>query len=229
MRQIWNDLGRVAALAGFVAAAAFAGGCSAIGEQASTKCMNNLKQIDLATIMYVQDYDEKFPAVGKPGRTSWEAVLWPYLKSSDVFRCPLDDKGSESYAANSFTSGGGMIFGGKLAKLDGPAYTFVFVEKPGKGPGRQIDVDGGLASQSNGQPGSWEPAQHNDHTASIYAYADGHVKMLKTSETPFSAPSRPATPNPWARNQFNGAPGGGPPRPATRPGVGAATDVQSVQ
>ena len=64
-------------------------------------CLSNMKQISLSVIMYVQDYDENFPN----GRTSptdsaaqlsahygqgWGGQVFPYVKSSAVFKCPDD-------------------------------------------------------------------------------------------------------------------------------------------
>lgn len=52
-------------------------------------CMSNLKQIGIAVMMYVQDYDETY-MVGEsttPLRY-WYNVLDPYTKSKQVFICP---------------------------------------------------------------------------------------------------------------------------------------------
>jgi len=66
-------------------------------------CLNNLKQIDGAFRMYIQDNDERFPlgvvyAPGYIGRITGNAgVLWtwdilePYLRSEQVFQCPSKD------------------------------------------------------------------------------------------------------------------------------------------
>src|SRR4051794_8416492 len=67
-------------------------------------CQNNLKQIGTATGMYVQDYDETFPAwpqnptrqVARPdgtiydGRVVWPILYMPYVKNQQVFICPSD-------------------------------------------------------------------------------------------------------------------------------------------
>lgn len=65
-------------------------------------CMSNLKQIGLAINMYVQDYDETYPAayMGYLGpnldwygnatndQVMWYTVLQPYVKNRQVFVCP---------------------------------------------------------------------------------------------------------------------------------------------
>jgi len=66
-----------------------------------TTCASNLKQLGLAFIQYVQDYDERYPggtaysvnagwAWGGYG-CGWAPQIYPYVKSTQVFICP-DDK-----------------------------------------------------------------------------------------------------------------------------------------
>jgi prepilin-type N-terminal cleavage/methylation domain-containing protein len=57
-------------------------------------CINNEKQIGLAMVQYVQDYDERWPTFIR-GNTfvggqyyAWEYMIYPYLKSAAVFKCP---------------------------------------------------------------------------------------------------------------------------------------------
>ena len=67
-----------------------------------TACLSNLKQIGLALQSYATDYDDylplanEYPAepppaneyhLGAPGILD---VLWPYVKNSQIFRCPGD-------------------------------------------------------------------------------------------------------------------------------------------
>jgi prepilin-type N-terminal cleavage/methylation domain-containing protein/prepilin-type processing-associated H-X9-DG protein len=58
-----------------------------------TSCMSNMKQLGLAVVQYVQDYDETFPQ-GCPNGWwdfTWYRTTVPYIKNVDVFRCPNDD------------------------------------------------------------------------------------------------------------------------------------------
>jgi prepilin-type N-terminal cleavage/methylation domain-containing protein len=82
-------------------------------EQArKTVCLSNLKQIGLASLMYVQDYDETFPWLMQDGRNNddntglsrgmvtspinlngvrglfMEFVFQPYIKNYGIFACP---------------------------------------------------------------------------------------------------------------------------------------------
>src|SRR5262249_16401824 len=60
-------------------------------------CLSNTKQLGLAYIQYVQDYDGYLPAAfsGWQGDVDWHDGNWwwgqriyPYIKSRNVYRCP---------------------------------------------------------------------------------------------------------------------------------------------
>lgn len=80
-----------------------------------SSCMSNLKQVGLGTMMYVQDYDEKYPICRyHPGKNqtdpampgaqyyvqfacegetdgscvTWQDLVYPYTKSTQIFACP---------------------------------------------------------------------------------------------------------------------------------------------
>src|SRR5215831_15668994 len=68
-------------------------------------CLSNTKQLGLAVMMYVQDYDETYPwAYFWDQSLDWKAnsYLWssqrciqPYMKNTDLYKCP-DDSFSSS-------------------------------------------------------------------------------------------------------------------------------------
>ncbi|MCS7209395.1 MAG: DUF1559 domain-containing protein [Fimbriimonadales bacterium] len=61
-----------------------------------TQCTNNQKQIALAVLQYVNDFDETFPlsayigrdAQGNPRFVAVYDIIAPYIKNVDVFVCP---------------------------------------------------------------------------------------------------------------------------------------------
>lgn len=55
-----------------------------------TRCISNLKQIGIATLAYVQDYDAKFPPSfnNYPVVRKWMDLIYPYVKSEQLFDCP---------------------------------------------------------------------------------------------------------------------------------------------
>ncbi len=68
----------------------------AASEDPRAHCQSNLKQVALAFMMYSQDSDEKLPpaknsADGLESSTNWAGALRPYLKTTEIFRCPLDE------------------------------------------------------------------------------------------------------------------------------------------
>jgi prepilin-type N-terminal cleavage/methylation domain-containing protein/prepilin-type processing-associated H-X9-DG protein len=63
-------------------------------------CMSNLKQIGLGVMMYVQDYDEKYPPRYMVSSQTppdgwwyadtwfWQQIIYPYTKSDQLYFCP---------------------------------------------------------------------------------------------------------------------------------------------
>ena len=80
-----------------------------------TSCASNEKQIGLAFIQYIQDYDETWPdgeneCQGIPG-LGWVGQLWPYLKTKGVVACPSDlnaNVANFSYGYNAAAAGNGQ-------------------------------------------------------------------------------------------------------------------------
>ena len=73
-----------------------------------SSCQSNLKQIGLAGIQYVQDYDEQMVPgwYGDPQNSDnsgtkykWMDMIYPYVKSTGVFHCPDDSGGLGSSPA----------------------------------------------------------------------------------------------------------------------------------
>ena len=56
-----------------------------------TACLSNSKQMALAIHQYVQDYDETLPWAQQQNGGAWNLLIYPYVKSDDVYRCPSDD------------------------------------------------------------------------------------------------------------------------------------------
>jgi prepilin-type N-terminal cleavage/methylation domain-containing protein/prepilin-type processing-associated H-X9-DG protein len=76
-----------------------------------TSCLSNLKQLGVATLMYAQDYDEKWMpnapwrSDAAPGWTTHSAAgapqakLAPYIKNLQIFACPSRSDGKCSTSA----------------------------------------------------------------------------------------------------------------------------------
>ena len=80
-----------------------------------TSCLSNQKQLGLALLQYVQDYDEQYPGGlmiepvingGGTGdmREPYDSQLRPYIKSDGIFACPSDSSGSRIAASSTSLS-----------------------------------------------------------------------------------------------------------------------------
>ncbi|MCC7494190.1 MAG: DUF1559 domain-containing protein [Fimbriimonadaceae bacterium] len=66
-----------------------------------SSCSSNLKQLGIAVMQYVQDYDEMYPRTwygpaAYPGSQNWNTVIAPYIKNTQVFQCPSAHTGCMS-------------------------------------------------------------------------------------------------------------------------------------
>jgi len=111
-------------------------------------CQSNLKQLGLATMMYVQDYDEKYPFAlmtdnGVPSPNTgnstsswiWYQTLEPYAKSTQVAVCPSGNSAtapkpySSQYGANSAIMRDGRYYAPvALAAVNSPSAVFLLMD-----------------------------------------------------------------------------------------------------
>ena len=171
-----------------------------------TSCLSNVKQMGLAAMMYLQDYDEtyckayQFPAVqmGPLGYNygNWYVLLVPYVKNGQIYRCPSlaqNLSGSTStiqalgigyaqlgYGWNIGTSPNSYHDGFGYYYGDGQPYrNLASVEEP---------ADTILLGDISNYSGNYRyliwhttidpytPRLHNE--GANYAFADGHAKWL---------------------------------------------------
>jgi prepilin-type N-terminal cleavage/methylation domain-containing protein/prepilin-type processing-associated H-X9-DG protein len=120
-------------------------------------CLSNQKQIGLGVMMYLQDYDEKYPMCQtwhNGVQVAWQGLIYPYIKNdkfnladdgqlqawgdSGVFRCPsFPDNQSSMYGVHLdlFTDEwvDGVVSAGRptvpMAVLDAPADKIIIAEK----------------------------------------------------------------------------------------------------
>ena len=123
-------------------------------------CISNLKQIGLATMMYSQDYDERFP----PG--DWMDSVKPYVKNEQIFHCPSVTKNLDSpsfgYAYNSH------LIKASLSKISVPNRVYLIFDS--------TDLTRNAVS-----PGD-NVASARHLGGANYAFADGHAMYLKPVE-----------------------------------------------
>lgn len=111
----------VIAVIGILAALLFPAFSAAREKARGISCVSNLKQIGMATLTYVQDYDEALFFSGvyqahqdhacldgddkynpdNSAKEDWEDIIYPYVKSMGVFTCPdLTNFACKGYSTN---------------------------------------------------------------------------------------------------------------------------------
>ena len=155
---LWNDLSgkaldkKVYELTGIIGPS-LASDREFLVNQRRSQCQYYLKQQMLGILTYSQDYDEKMP----PARR-WKDVLWPYLRSEEIFTCPSRPKGKQGYAFNQNLSQIG------LDKIKSSAKTVAIYETSSS----QTNVFG---------PGTGRAFRHKQGWN--LAFADGHIKWYR--------------------------------------------------
>ena len=174
-----------------------------------TSCVSNGKQMGIATMMYVQDYDETYPRnqQTRDGSTStywyWSELLQPYVKNRQIFNCPSTNRTSiidGGYGANVRMFVNRTSTPTSLASVAAPASTYMIMDY---GTWRVLEtyIDtptnlsylpgignaAGLSENACPLGGSGYDAFRKDcmqgrHFDGVTVnFADGHSKWLKTS------------------------------------------------
>jgi prepilin-type N-terminal cleavage/methylation domain-containing protein/prepilin-type processing-associated H-X9-DG protein len=170
-----------------------------------SSCLSNMKQLGIAALSYAQDYDERYgldccpmggpaPGVSITGFVSiedgltvlrWEDQMYPYVKNSQVFRCPSV---SSTYAYGNYGINYELLNGNpSLGTIQRPAETVLICESVA----RYVYYPNGTAG--TGTDGSWQPlpgasrpdgaaAQAERHNAGVnVAWMDGHCKWMQAN------------------------------------------------
>jgi prepilin-type N-terminal cleavage/methylation domain-containing protein/prepilin-type processing-associated H-X9-DG protein len=169
-------------------------------EQArKTSCLSNMKQLGLGLLMYAQDNDESLPITNYDrwngvqsewgvNLITWNDLILPYVKNDQIFICPSrpnDGKGetggwgtltrAKGYAFNDYVNG--WTYGSgqgtfALAGITTPASKMLLAEEP------TIIMDAGVWYIGY----TWNVMQVHGPQIN-WAFADGHVKALRPSQT----------------------------------------------
>ncbi len=100
-------------------------------------CQSNLKQLALGLLMYVQDYDERFPKWSygsdrnNPNANIWFTAIYPYVKNGQIFECPSRSTGTPPYRYYyEELPGCGTVCYGFNESLHGAGLKLAQVQKP---------------------------------------------------------------------------------------------------
>ncbi len=167
-----------------------------------SSCLSNAKQLGLAFMMYIQDYDSRFPLPEKDGAgVSWARRIMPYVKNTGIFACPSDAHTPEgppnpdgikylcSYGYNYWMGhdyvGGWVLRLRSEADIEYPANTVMTFESKdwlaGTGYGydtlQQPEWASGFYWDAATKRGSC-PGRHNG--LDNLSFCDGHAKGVNT-------------------------------------------------
>lgn len=170
-----------------------------------TSCLSNMKQLSLGALMYVQDYDERFPnwdwgffcnggnnGQARDSRAFWAPAIQPYTKNFGIYECPDDILGwNDAWADCSDDQGKNDPFG---PWLNGTKYNYW----EGKGPhkvsyGIAENLAGGWPSNKLagiGTPANWMLfADNAAQLVDVWAWggADAGNKNIIAARAAFSA------------------------------------------
>ncbi len=152
-----------------------------------SSCSSNLKQLGVAAMSYVQDFDEMYPSSwygpgAYPGAYQWNGAVAPYIKNTQVFQCPSDKTVTVAYGINVCYYGGSGVtgvsatppYGRSQAVVVNSAGTILLAESGGFEYGWQ-----NIAGHPVAGAAYW-PNRHNEGINA--AFCDGHVKWQKREE-----------------------------------------------
>lgn len=146
------------------------------------QCLNHLRQIGLASVLYADDHSDALPRSQHQGQ-SWVATLQPYAGGTNLWRCNSDTNRtrSYSYAINDFLlppqAGGNAKDYSKSTAVPSPTETLFMTECADRYASSDhfhfADPDDGDYS-TNGFPK--EVAVHRHSVGANYIFVDGHVE-----------------------------------------------------
>jgi prepilin-type N-terminal cleavage/methylation domain-containing protein/prepilin-type processing-associated H-X9-DG protein len=162
-----------------------------------SSCLSNVKQLCLAIMQYAQDYDETYPPAYCVNPTvPWPQLLQPYVKNSQVVRCPSDGDPwagitgwGISYIPNyrmhpPLDSATGV--GIRMGVVVRPAEALTMTENADGSTGNLIPTcqyawgTTGAAASTGYNPWARVSFRHNE--GANCGFADGHAKWLKSTE-----------------------------------------------
>ena len=158
-----------------------------------TSCINNLKQLGLAALMYVDDNKEIFfPRVQPlPGTIVWhpfpgaKSLLDPYLNNGDIGLCPTLAMNRYAYGYNAFLIGGTVA----QAQIRRPSAILLFVDDAWGGrtayyPSQGVANWGANFADPPGAAANWgvnTPVGRHNGRVNV-TFCDGHVSSMNPLE-----------------------------------------------
>lgn len=156
----------------------------------ATKCLSNLKQIGLASVMYANDNDDSLPLSSHEG-FSWIATLKADLAGTNLHYCPNDKVAgrSSSYAVNDFLlpaePAGSRPEFTKFTAVPSPSDTMMMAEIADGETSDHFHFSDPDASPPayEATPFFFSVAAKRHMDGSHYLFVDGHAERLSWTQT----------------------------------------------
>ncbi len=188
-----------------------------------SSCLSNVHQISIATLQYVQDWDERFPWATPWPATAWDGRYGPqclpgndaphfrqvvekYVNNDDVWKCPMHFAGAEAEWTNELGRNSYWYVSG-WPGLAGGANAFSQVAEWWRQrnlAGESLaNCDSQAVIFSDASPGShlamrgmlwWALGQRTDLRHMNFAYVDGHCKGIAFDQGSYGNVWNPARP-----------------------------------
>jgi prepilin-type N-terminal cleavage/methylation domain-containing protein/prepilin-type processing-associated H-X9-DG protein len=165
-----------------------------------TSDLSNVKQIGTALYLYANDYDDYSVVKDEDAGYDWFQPLYSYVKSNQVFRTPAF-KAADTEPETDYLINGVFAHGISFTTVSEPASQITIALRtqetedtdyhPWPGDGQSWDNPGAYVFDFGSGPENWfdERIHHKAFAGgSNYAFADGHVKFFKFSQTTASRP-----------------------------------------
>ena len=153
----------------------------------ATLCLNQVRQIGLASVMYAGEFDDALPRSAHEGQ-SWVGSLQPYCSGTNLWRCPTDPHKNRnfSYALNDFLlppeAGSGVVDYAKTTRVPATSDTLFLTECADT----YAFIDHFHFSPAN--DGDYSPLSFASEVAvarhlgaANYLFVDGHAQLQKWS------------------------------------------------
>jgi prepilin-type N-terminal cleavage/methylation domain-containing protein/prepilin-type processing-associated H-X9-DG protein len=149
------------------------------GRAHTISCANNLRQIGLATHVYVLDHEEDLPQSRHQSNT-WVASIAPYAGATNIYRCPKDEHLTRlhSYVINDFLLPG-AVTGQNFQRIDAvpcPTDTLFMTESTKVHTGDHFHFAPEAGGDYNPPSFSFEVAVNRHDLKANYLFLDWHVE-----------------------------------------------------
>jgi prepilin-type N-terminal cleavage/methylation domain-containing protein/prepilin-type processing-associated H-X9-DG protein len=169
----------------------------AIDKAKATACLSNVKQIQMATMMYSQDYDQCYPPGpylfknpdGTMKTLNWYDTLQPYIENYQIMVDPAVPDQKVGYGISYWIIGTGGAQAHKSSEkityacasvISGAVSWYIYPYTTNNGIAAGSPNADTPDPNPDGDPatlGSQPPMRHND--GANFAYADGHAKWSR--------------------------------------------------